>query len=81
MKRIFTYIISAVASVSLLASCNLDLYPISSIAYDEDARLIQTQSNLNALENGLLGSFRSCQMGEYTIASEVMMDCFNALID
>ena len=81
MKRIFTYIISAVASVSLFASCNLDLYPISSIAYDEDARLIQTKSNLTALENGLLGSYRSCQMGEYTIASEVMMDCFNALID
>ncbi len=81
MKRIFTYIISAVASVSLLASCNLDLYPISSIAYDEDARLIQTKANLTALENGLLGSFRSCQMGEYTIASEVEMDCFNATID
>ena len=81
MKRIFTYIISAVASVSLFASCNLDLYPISSIAYDEDARLIQTQANLDALENGLLGSYRGCHMGEYSIASEVMMDCFNALID
>ncbi|MBO4671157.1 MAG: RagB/SusD family nutrient uptake outer membrane protein [Bacteroidales bacterium] len=81
MKRIFTYIISAVASVSLLASCDLDIYPISSIAYDEDAQLIQTAANLTALENGLLQSYRTYQMGEFTIASEVEMDCFNATID
>lgn len=81
MKKIFKYIASAAAVVSVLASCNLDLVPISSIAYEEGGQLIQTQANLTALENGLLQSYRTLQMGEFDIASEVMMDGFNATLD
>lgn len=81
MKKIFKYIASAAAVVSVLASCNLDLVPISSIAYEEGGQLIQTQANLTALENGLLQSYRTLHMGEFEIASEVMMDGFNATLD
>ena len=81
MKRIFQSIAILVSAVAVLASCEMNLVPIDSIAYEEGGQLIQTQANLNALENGMLNSFRSIQMGEYTITSELMMDGFNATLD
>lgn len=81
MKKFIKYIASATALASILASCDLNLVPINSIAYQEGGRLIETQANLTNLENGLLHSFRAAQMGEYSIASEVMTDGFNATLD
>ena len=70
-----------VSAAAVLASCDLNLVPINSITYEEGGQLIQTQANLNALENGMLSSFRSIQMGEYVITGELMMDGFNATLD
>lgn len=81
MKRIFKSIAITVSAVAVLASCDMNLVPIDSITYEEGGQLIQTQANLTALENGILSSFRSIQMGEYVITSELMMDGFNATLD
>ncbi len=81
MKNIVKYTLAAAASVVMLASCDLNLVPINSIAYEEGGMLIQTQANLNAFENGILASFRAVQGGVYTTTEEVQFDYFNATID
>ncbi len=81
MKTSILKICAVAVSAVLLASCNLDLMPNYAIAYDEGGQLIQTESNLNSFENGILSSYRSYQNGEFVIAEEVMFDAFNATID
>ena len=81
MKKILNYIAVTCLASTLLVSCNMDLVPINSIVYDEEGQLISTETALNALENGMLTSFRSLQMGEFSITSELMMDGFNATLD
>ena len=81
MKRIIRYSIAALACMTMLVSCDLDLVPNSSIAYEEGGVLIQTQSNLTSLENGLLSSFRARQNGRYVEAAEFQFDYYNATID
>jgi len=74
--------IFAVAVIGVMfASCDLNLLPNSAIAYDEDGQLIQTQSNLDSFENGILSSYRSYQNGGFVISEEVMFDAFNATVD
>ena len=71
MKKTILNICAVAVSAVLLASCNLDLFPNSAIAYDEDGQLIQTASNLKSFENGILASYRSYQNGEfYTISGQ-----------
>jgi hypothetical protein len=67
--------------MTMLVSCDLDLVPNSSIAYEEGGVLIQTQSNLTSLENGLLSSFRARQNGRYVEAAEFQFDYYNATVD
>lgn len=81
MKNIVKYTLAAAASVMMFASCDLNLVPISAIAYEEGGVLIQTQANLNAFENGILASFRSVQGGTYVTTPEVQSDYYNATID
>ena len=81
MKRNIIRLFAAAASLSVLISCNLDLYPISSIAYDEDQVLIENATNLTAIENGILSSYRSLQNGDNMIVEDLMFDAFNATVD
>ncbi len=81
MKMNIIKLFAAAASIAVLASCNLDLYPISAIAYDEDATLIQNSTNLQAIENGILSSYRALQNGDNMIVEELMFDGFNATLD
>ena len=81
MKKTINYILAAFSSVVLVSSCNLDLFPNGSIAYDEDGALFTNEKELGYLENGLYSSYRSGFYGEYAIAEEVMMDGFNASAD
>ncbi|MBO4264292.1 MAG: RagB/SusD family nutrient uptake outer membrane protein [Bacteroidales bacterium] len=80
MKKLFGYICTGVAA-AMLVSCNLDLTPTTSIAYDENGQLIQSEANLNAFRAGMFASYRSYQLGEFTTAEEVMTDGFNATLD
>jgi len=81
MKKTINYILAAFSAVVLVSSCNLDLYPNGSIAYDENGALFTNTKELGYLENGLYTSYRSGFYGEYAITEEVMMDGFNASAD
>lgn len=81
MKKTIINLFAAAASVMMLASCNLDLFPIDAIAYDEDGVLIENTTNLSAMENGILSSYRSYQNGDFYIAEELMFNAFNATVD
>lgn len=75
MKKIY---IAISACLTLLWSCNLDLKPTTSIAYDPAGQLIETADNLKAFENGILSRFRATLSGDYDMVEEVMLDGFNA---
>lgn len=81
MKINIIRLLAATVSLSMLASCNLDLYPISAVAYDENATLIENKTNLSAIENGILSSYRSLQNGDNMIVEELMFNGFNATVD
>ncbi len=81
MKRYISNLFLAAASVAMLASCNLDLFPIDAITYDEDGVLIENSTNLTAMENGILSSYRSLQNGDNYIVEDLMFNGFNAAAD
>ena len=81
MNKYIKLAIAAVAGASLVTSCDLNLVPTDSIAYDESSVLIQTKANLSALENGLFDSFRRTQNGNFVEATEFQFDGFNATVD
>ena len=81
MKKYIKIAIATIAGAVMVTSCDLNLVPNSSIVYQEDGVLIQTQSNLNSLENGLLSSFRARQNGRYVEAPEFQFDYYNATVD
>lgn len=81
MRKILSYMISAGASVALLASCNLELLPTNAIVYEEGARIIATPQDLQAFEAGILADYRAVHGGMYNIIEDVMTDQFNASAD
>lgn len=81
MKKTINYILAAFSAVVLVSSCNMDLFPNGSIAYDEEGALFHNATELGYLENGLYVSYRSGFYGEYSITEEVMTDGFNASAD
>ncbi len=81
MKNILKYTLAAGAAVSIFASCDLDLTPTTSIAYEEGGRLFISANDIKSFENGILASYRALQYGDYTETSEVQTDYFNATVD
>lgn len=81
MKKNIFRILSAAVAVTLVAACDLNLAPIDAVSYSEGDALIQTKTNLTAMENGILASFRSIQNGDHVLPQEFMFDAFNATID
>lgn len=81
MRKIFTYMISAGASVALLASCNLELLPTDAIVFEEGSRIIATSQDLQAFELKIMANYRAVHGGMYNIIEDVMTDQFNASAD
>ena len=81
MKKSFIYMIAAVATASVLSSCDMNLKPTTSIAYVEGEPLMISDSDVSEFENGILSSFRSRFDGVYYQTQEVMVDYFNASAD
>lgn len=77
MNRIIKNIIIGSAA-AILASCDLDLYPTTAIVWDENAPMIQSESDADQYMMGVLASYRSLQSGSYSQSIEVMCDGFNA---
>lgn len=81
MKNILKYFIVGGAAVTMLSSCDLNLLPTTSIAYEEGSELFLTENDVTAFQNGVMASYRALQYGVYTQTSEVQCDGFNATID
>ena len=80
MKNILKNILLGGFTLAVVLSCDLDLKPTTSIVFDEETPIIQSQSDIDGLYYGVLASYRAVQYGVYTQSSEVMCDGFNALI-
>lgn len=80
-KNIIRYIVAGAAAVTMLASCNMDLVPTTSIAYEEGKPLFLTESDVTSFQNGVMISYRGLQYGVFTQTSEVMGSNFNATMD
>ena len=74
MKNILKYTLAAGAAVSIFASCDLDLTPTTSIAYEEGGRLFISANDIKSFENGIMASYRALQYGDYTQTSESQTD-------
>lgn len=74
-------ILAAGAVLAMAASCDLDLVPAGKITYSPGQQIINSESDLNSFEANILACFRSMDYGVYDIASDVMVDYFNATSD
>lgn len=81
MKNILKYFIVGGAAVTMLSSCDLNLLPTTSIAYEEGSELFLNENDIAAFQNGVMASYRAVQYGVYTQTTEVQCDGFNATID
>ena len=81
MKNIFKYMMAGAAVATMLMSCEMDLVPTGSIAYEEGKPLFLTENDVQTFQNGVMISYRSLQYGVYTQTSEVMCSNFNATAD
>lgn len=78
MKQTIKYILTLAASAMVLASCNLDKYPINQIVYEEGEPAILTSSDLSSFELGIMAVFRSRIQSTYFYVDDLMCDGFNA---
>lgn len=74
-------IIAACAALVLAASCNLDLVRKGYITYTPGQQIIETEDDLIGFEANILACFRGLEYGVFDIASDVMVDYFNATSD
>lgn len=81
MNNILKYIVAGAASVTMLASCEMNLVPTTGIAYEEGKPLFLTENDVQSFQNGVMVSYRSLHYGDYYITSEVMGSSFNATMD
>ena len=81
MKNIVKNILLGTSFTVILASCNLDLEPKTSIAYTPGEPVIVTANDLTQFTNGVLTTFRSYQSGFFNELDDLMCDGFNASSD
>ncbi len=81
MKNIIKNILLGASFTVILASCDLDLEPKTSISYDPEVPVIVTSTDLTQFTNGVLTTFRSYQSGFFNELDDLMCDEFNAASD
>ncbi len=81
MKKNLKYLLILGLGFSTLTSCDLDLFPESSVTYNDGEPMIHSIGDVNKLRNGMHQSFRVAQYGQITMAPEFMCDGFNATLD
>ena len=74
-------ILAAFAVAASVASCNLDLERRGYITYTPGQDIIESESDLNGFEANILACFRGLDYDVLDIASDVMVDYFNATSD
>ena len=78
MKNTIRTFIAGVTALVVLASCNLELAPTTSVVYDDDTPLFQTENDVESFLYGVLASYRALCSGSFDQSSDVMCDYFNA---
>jgi hypothetical protein len=81
MKNIFRNILLGGLAVTMIASCDLNLVPTTSIVYEEGTPLFLSEGDIAEFQNGVLASYRGLHYGSAWQTVEVMTDCFNATVD
>ena len=81
MNNFLKYIAAGATAVTMLASCEMELVPSTSIAYEEGKPLFLTANDVQSFQNGVMISYRSLHYGVYYNTSEVMGSSFNAALD
>ena len=77
INKIKTFVAGSLA-VMMLASCNLELAPTTSVVYDDETPLFQSEDDIQAFLFGVLASYRALCSGTFDQSSDVMCDYFNA---
>ncbi|MBQ9411244.1 MAG: RagB/SusD family nutrient uptake outer membrane protein, partial [Bacteroidales bacterium] len=78
MKKIFAFIITAIAAALMTVSCNLELEPTGAIVIKEGNPVIYTHQDLEEFEARIMAYFRSLHGGSLNCIEDVMLDEFNA---
>jgi hypothetical protein len=81
MKNIFRNILIGGLAVTMVASCDLNLVPSTSIVYEEGKPLFLSQRDIAEFQNGVIATYRGLHYGSSWQTVEVMTECFNASID
>lgn len=67
--------------MTMVASCDLNLVPSTSIVYEEGKPLFLTKRDIAEFQNGVIATYRGLHYGSSWQTVEVMTECFNATID
>ena len=67
--------------MTMVASCDLNLVPSTSIVYEEGKPLFLTKRDIAEFQNGVIATYRGLHYGSSWQTVEVMTECFNASID
>ena len=67
--------------MTMIASCDLNLVPSTSIVYEEGKPLFLTKRDIAEFQNGVIATYRGLHYGSSWQTVEVMTECFNASID
>ncbi len=81
MKNILRNILIGGLAVTMVASCDLNLVPSTSIVYEEGKPLFLTKRDIAEFQNGVIATYRGLHYGSSWQTVEVMTECFNATID
>lgn len=71
-------ILSVSLALGMVVACDLDLYPDTSLVYDENIPMIQTPEDIASYDLGIYSNFRTMQAGTYKMSDDIMFDAFNA---
>ena len=67
--------------MTMVASCDLNLVPSTSIVYEEGKPLFLSKRDIAEFQNGVIATYRGLHYGSSWQTVEVMTECFNASID
>ena len=67
--------------MTMIASCDLNLVPSTSIVYEEGKPLFLSKRDIAEFQNGVIATYRGLHYGSSWQTVEVMTECFNASID
>lgn len=65
----------------MLASCDLNLFPSTSIPYEDGDFLLLSKDDVIDFNNGVLATYRGLHYGSHYQTVDVMTECFNASVD